>query len=98
MTTPPRTQGFKAILIADSAYTGLKAIQSWQLAQSMGLPVRFDLKDIATAFVEEALTDPSFPERVLRRAVANLAPTLSVSSSSLVSTAAPTGTSPTPRE
>lgn len=73
MSNPPvarRTPGFKAVLIADQAYQGLKAYQSWRSCSH--LPVRFDLKDIATAFVEEALAIPGFRERVLHRAFSNV--------------------------
>jgi hypothetical protein len=69
---PARTPGHKAILVADSAYAQLKALQSWRSSQLHGVPIRFDLKDIATAFVQEAMTDPDFPERVLQRALRNV--------------------------
>ena len=36
------------------------------------MPVRFHLKDIVTAFVEEAMVIPGFPERVLKRALGNV--------------------------
>lgn len=66
------TPGHKAILLADSAYAQLKELQSWRTSQQHGVPVRFDLKYIATAFVQEAMTDHGFPERVLQRALRNV--------------------------
>ena len=85
-TTHARTPGFKAVLIADAAYHGLKEYQSWRACGH--LPVRFDLKDIATAFVEEALAIPGFQERVLRRALFNVS-TVVVASSSAALPSAP---------
>lgn len=73
MPNPPitrRTPGFKVVLIADAAYQRLREYQSWRSYSP--LPVRFDLKDIATAFVEEALEIPGFRERVLHRAFSNV--------------------------
>ncbi len=70
--SPVHTPGHKAILLADSAYAQLKELQSWRTSQQHGVPVRFDLKDIATAFVQEAMTDSDFPERVLQRALRNV--------------------------
>jgi hypothetical protein len=60
------TPGHKSILVTDAAYSHLKAIQFCDACERM--PVRFYLKDIATAFIEEAMVIPGFPERVLKRA------------------------------
>ncbi|MEN9356976.1 MAG: hypothetical protein RL695_1147 [Pseudomonadota bacterium] len=76
MTNPTRqssrqhTPGYKAVLVTDAAFSQLKSIQSWKSCERM--PVRFDLKDIATAFVEEAMAIPGFQERVLKRALADV--------------------------
>ena len=64
------TPGYKAVLVTDAAFSQLKSIQSWKSCERM--PVRFDLKDIATAFVEEAMAIPGFQERVLKRALADI--------------------------
>ena len=80
-----RTPGFKAVLIADAAYQGLKEYQSWRACSH--LPVRFDLKDIATAFVEEALAIPGFQERVLQRAFSNVSRAVAASTRSPASVA-----------
>lgn len=65
-----RTPGHKAVLVSEAAFRQLKSIQSWKTCE--GLPVRFDLKDIATAFIEEAMSVPDFRERVLKRTLANV--------------------------
>lgn len=66
-----RTPGYKAILVAEGPYQALKALQSYR---SCGhLPVRFDLKDISSALVEVAFEIPGIQERVLQRALANVA-------------------------
>lgn len=64
------TPGHKAVLVSEAAFRQLKSIQSWKACEQ--IPVRFDLKDIATAFVEEAMTIPGFRERVLHRALVNV--------------------------
>ena len=64
------TPGHKAVLVSEAAFRQLKSIQSWKACEQ--IPVRFDLKDIATAFVEEAMAIPGFRERVLQRALANV--------------------------
>ena len=64
------TPGHKSILVTDAAYSHLKAIQFCDACERM--PVRFHLKDIATAFIEEAMEIPGFPERVLKRALGNV--------------------------
>ena len=84
---PRRTPGFKSILIADAAYHGLKAYQSWESCSH--LPVRFDLKDIATAFVEEALAIPGFKDRVLQRAFNNVSRVVAAATQSPVPVASP---------
>lgn len=69
-TSRQHTPGYKAVLVTDAAFNHLKSIQSWKSCERM--PVRFDLKDIATAFVEEAMEIPGFQERVLKRALGNI--------------------------
>lgn len=71
---PSRTPGYKAVLVSDEAYLHLKAIQSIRTPGGVGIAsVRFDLKDIVTAFVEEAMTVPGFQERVLCRVTTTFA-------------------------
>lgn len=68
--SPHRTLGFKPVLISNEAFAALKSLQSWRSCQH--LPVRFDLKDLATAFVLEAMEVPGLRERVFARALATV--------------------------
>lgn len=68
------TPGYKAILVSDEAFAAIKAIQL--SSDDQKLPVRFDLKDIATAFVLEALNVPNIREKSRMRAFAVITQTL----------------------
>lgn len=70
--TRGQTPGYKAVLVTDDAFRYLKSLQSWRTSEHLRVPVRFDLKDIVTALVEEASEIPEFQERVLRRALMNV--------------------------
>lgn len=71
---PPRpasptdpTPGFRPLLLPNVAFARLKALQSWR--SSGHLPVRFDLKDLATAWFQQAIATPGFIDCALQRAL-----------------------------
>ena len=68
-TPKPKQQGFKPVLVSDEAFQSLKTLQSWKSCQTLN--IRFDLKDLATAFVQVGISTPGFTESVFARALEN---------------------------
>jgi len=62
-TRPPRTDGFKSVLIREEAFQALRNIQ---LADRSA--IRFDLKDIATAALNLVLQLDDGPQLVMDQA------------------------------
>jgi hypothetical protein len=65
----PIRQSFKPVLVSEHAFASLNHLQSWKSCQAMN--IRFDLKDLATAFVQVGIDTPGFKELVLSRALEN---------------------------
>ena len=63
-----RTNGHKAVVVSDEAFALLKSLQS--AANDEPMQIRFDLKDVVSAFVLEAMEAPNIRERSRRRALA----------------------------
>lgn len=67
------TPGFQAVLVSDEAFDLLKQLQRRRYepgtdGEDAGNGVRFDLKDIASAVVIEAMAVPDLPARAQARA------------------------------
>ncbi len=63
------TPGFRSILVSEEAFDQLKKLQRHTYGhQNDANGVRFDLKDVASAVVLEALLITDLPERAMDRA------------------------------
>lgn len=65
----PNRQEFRRVFLSEGAFASLIGIQSRKTCQALN--IRFDLRDLATAFVQVGIETPGFRELVLSRALDN---------------------------